>query len=41
MFDGILNVTLSEDVSTTEFTQGDLELPLILNSLDSHQTQKQ
>ena len=40
MFDGILNVTLSEEVSTTEVTQGNLELPLLPNSLDSHQTQK-
>ena len=41
MFDGILNVTLSEEVSTTGVTQGNLELPLPSNSLDSHQTQKQ
>ena len=40
MFDGIPNVTLSEEVSTTEVTQGNLELPLLPNSLDSHQTQK-
>ena len=41
MFDGILNVTLSEEVSTTGVTQENLELPLLPNSLDSHQTQKQ
>ena len=41
MFDGILNVTLSEEVSTTGVTQGNLELPLPPNSFDSHQTQKQ
>ena len=33
MFDGILNVTLCEEVSTT-VTQGNLELPLPLDSLD-------
>ena len=33
MFDGILNVTLYEEVSTT-VTQGNLELPLPLDSLD-------
>ena len=33
MFDGILNVTLCEEVSTT-VTQGNLELPLPLESLD-------
>ena len=41
MFDGILNVTLSEKVSSTRVTQGNLELPLPPNSLDSPQTQKQ
>ena len=41
MFVGILNVTLSEEVSTTGVTQGNLELPLPPNSLDLHQTQKQ
>ena len=35
MFDGILNVTLSEEISITRVTQGNLGLP------DSHQTQKQ
>ena len=39
MFDGILNVTLSENVSTTGVIQVNLELPLLPNSLDSHQTQ--
>ena len=39
MFDGILNATLSEKASTTGVTQENLELPLPLNSLDSHQTQ--
>ena len=34
MFDGILNVTLSEEVSTTGVTQGNLELPLPSDSLD-------
>ena len=34
MFDGILNVTLSEEVSTTGVTQGNLELPLPPDSLD-------
>ena len=41
MFDGILNVTLSEEVSTTGVTHGNHELLLPPNSLDSHQTQKQ
>ena len=40
MFDGILNVTLSEEVSTTGVTQGNLELLLLPDSLNSHQTQK-
>ena len=39
MFDGILNVTPSEEVSTTGVTQENLKLPLPPNSLDSHQTQ--
>ena len=39
MFDGILNATLSEKVSTTGVIQENLELPLLPNSLDSHQTQ--
>ena len=34
MFDGILNVTLSEEVSTTGVTQGNLKLPLPPDSLD-------
>ena len=42
MFDGILNVTLSEEkVSTTGVTQGIIELLLHPNSPDSHQTQIQ
>ena len=41
MFDGILNVTLSEEVSTTGVTQGNLELLLRPNSADSHETQIQ
>ena len=41
MFDGILNVTLSEESFTTGVTQGNLELPLLPDSLDSHQTRKQ
>ena len=36
MFDRILNETLSEEVSTTKVTEGNLELPLSPNSLDSH-----
>ena len=39
MLGGILNATLSEKVSTTGVTQENLELPLLPNSLDSHQTQ--
>ena len=39
MFGEILNATLSEKVSTTGVTQENLELPLLPNSLDSHQTQ--
>ena len=34
MFDGILNMTLSEEVSTTGVTQGNLKLSLPPNSLD-------
>ena len=34
MFDEILNATLSEEVSTTGATQGNLELPLPPNSFD-------
>ena len=42
MFDGILNVALSEEkVSTTGVTQGNIELLLHPNSPDSHQTQIQ
>ena len=41
MFDGFLNMTMCEEVSTTGVTQGKLELPLPPDSLDSHQTQKQ
>ena len=33
MFDGILNVILSEEVSTTRVTQGNLKLPLPPDSL--------
>ena len=37
MFDRILNATLSEEkFSTTGVTQGNLELPLLPNSLDLH-----
>ena len=41
MFDGILNVTPSEEVSTTGVIQGNLELLLRPNSPDSHQTRIQ
>ena len=34
MFDGILNGTLSEEVSTTRVTQGNLKLPLPSDSID-------
>ena len=34
MFDGILNVTLSEEVSTTGVIQGNLKLSLRPDSLD-------
>ena len=37
----LLNVTLSEEVSTTTVTQRNLELLLPPDSLDSHQIQKQ
>ena len=41
MFDGVQNATLSEEnVSTTVVTQGNLELPLPLNSLDLHEKMK-
>ena len=37
MFDRMLNETVSEEkVSTTRVTEGNLELPLSPNSLDSH-----
>ena len=37
MFDRIQNATLSEEkVFTTRVTEGNLELPLSPNSLDSH-----
>ena len=39
MLYGIPNATLSEKVSTTGVIQENLELPLLPNSLDSHQTQ--
>ena len=40
MFDEILNGILSEEkFPTTGVTQGNFELPLPLNFLDSHQTQ--
>ena len=41
MFDGFLNMTLCEEVSTTRVTQGNLRLLLPLDSLDSHQKQEQ
>ena len=41
MFDKVLNVTPSEEVSTTGVTQGNLKLLLHPNSSDSHQTQIQ
>ena len=34
MFDGILHVTLSEEVSTTVVAQGNLELPMSPDFLD-------
>ena len=39
MFDRLLNATLSEKVSTIGVTQENLELPLLPDSLDPHQTQ--
>ena len=39
MFDRILNAILSEKVSTTGVKQVNLELPLIPNSINSHQAQ--
>ena len=41
MFNGVLNVTLSEEVSTTVVTQGNLEFLWPPNYPDSHQTQIQ
>ena len=40
IFDGILNVTLSEELFTTGVTQGNLKLSLPPNSLDSHKSTK-
>ena len=40
VFDGFLNVTVCEEVSTTWVTQGDHKLPLPPDSLYSHQTQE-
>ena len=40
IFDRILNVTLPEELLTTEVTQGSLELPLPPNSLNSHKNNK-
>ena len=40
IFDGILNVTLPEEIFTTGVTQGNLELFLPPNSLDSHKNRK-
>ena len=37
MSDGILNVTLPQELFTTGFTQGNPELLLPPNSLDAHQ----
>ena len=39
IFDRIVNATLSEKVSTTGVTQGNLELLLPPSSFDSHETQ--
>ena len=39
MFVGILNATLSEKVSTTGAAYKNLEVLMLPNSLDSHQTQ--
>ena len=41
IFKGVLNATLSGEVSATGITQGKLELLLPPNSPDSHQTQIQ
>ena len=41
MFDRILYMTLSDEVSTTEVTQGNLELHLPPDYFASHQTQTQ
>ena len=42
MFEGLLNVTLSEEkISTAGVVQGNLELLLRPNSPDSHQTEIQ
>ena len=40
IFDGILNVILLEEIFATGVTQGNLELPLPSNSLDSHKNTK-
>ena len=40
IFDGILNVILLEELFTTAVTQGNLELPLPPNSLDSDKNTK-
>ena len=40
IFDGILNVTLPEELFTAGVTQGNLELPLPPNSIDSHKNIK-
>ena len=40
IFGRILNMTLSEEVSTTRVTQENLEFPLPPNSFDLYQTQK-
>ena len=41
MFGRILNVTFSEELSATGVTQGNFELTMPPDSLDSHQTQEQ
>ena len=40
IFDGILNVILLEELFATGVTQGNLELPLPPNSLNSHKNTK-
>ena len=40
IFDGILNVTVPEEIFTTGVTQGNLELVLPPNSLDSNKNTK-